>query len=97
MEKSGLYKNLGENQVREVMKSARITVFFVDEGQLVTWRDIGTLDEIRRNAASLGVEVEEYQLEAQFRCAGSDEYLKWVNSVLGGEEGERDRFVFDHV
>jgi uncharacterized protein len=88
VEKSGLYKNLGENQVREVMKSARITVFFVDEGQLVTWRDIGTLDEIRRNAASLGVEVEEYQLEAQFRCAGSDEYLKWVNSVLGGEKSD---------
>lgn len=88
VEKSGLYKNLGENQVKEVMQSARITVFFVDEGQLVTWRDIGTLDEIRRNAALQGVEVEEYQLEAQFRCAGSDEYLKWVNTVLGEDGGD---------
>jgi DUF2075 family protein len=88
VEKSGLYKNLGENQVSEVMKSARITVFFVDEGQLVTWRDIGTLDEIRQNADLQGVPVEEYQLEAQFRCAGSEEYLKWVNAVLG--EGRSD-------
>ena len=83
VEKSGLYKNLGENQIIEIIQSSRICVFFVDEGQLVTWRDIGNLEEIRRCAGSLGAAVEEYELEAQFRCAGSDEYLSWVEMAMG--------------
>lgn len=83
VEKSGLYKNLGDNQIVEIIQSSRICVFFVDEGQLVTWRDIGSLDEIRRCANSLGAPIEEYELEAQFRCAGSDEYLRWVEMSMG--------------
>jgi DUF2075 family protein len=83
VEKSGLYKNLGDNQIVEIIQSSRICVFFVDEGQLVTWRDIGSLEEIRRCAISLGAPIEEYELQAQFRCAGSDEYLKWVEMAMG--------------
>ena len=32
-EKSGLYRNLGDNQIRELIRSARCTVFFVDDDQ----------------------------------------------------------------
>jgi hypothetical protein len=35
-EKSGLYRNLGDNQVKELIRSARCTVFFVDDDQRVT-------------------------------------------------------------
>jgi hypothetical protein len=35
-EKSGLYKNLGDNQVRELIHAADVTVFFLDEDQRVT-------------------------------------------------------------
>ena len=82
VEKSGFYRNLGENQIKEIIRSARVSVFFTDESQLVTWRDIGTLDEIRSWAVAAKAPVEELQLSAQFRCAGSDEYLKWLDSTL---------------
>jgi DUF2075 family protein len=82
VEKSGFYRNLGENQIKEIIRSARVSVFFTDESQLVTWRDIGTLDEIRSWASAAEAPVEELQLSAQFRCAGSDEYLKWLDSTL---------------
>jgi len=83
VEKSGFYKNLGENQITEIIQSCRVSVFFSDDSQLVTWRDIGTVDEIRSNAETHKTPVEEIQLSAQFRCAGSTEYLTWIDSVLG--------------
>ncbi len=82
VEKSGFYRNLGENQIKEIIRSARVSVFFTDESQLITWRDIGTLDEIRSWASAANAPVEELQLSAQFRCAGSDEYLKWLDTTL---------------
>jgi DUF2075 family protein len=82
VKKSGLYGNLGENQIAEIIQASRISVFFVDESQRVTWRDIGTLDEIASQAQAEGSPLEMQELSAQFRCAGSDEYLKWVDSVL---------------
>jgi DUF2075 family protein len=79
---SGLYGNLGDNQVAEIIQAARVSVFFVDESQRVTWRDIGTMDEIAGWAQLLDSPLEVQRLSAQFRCAGSDEYLRWVDSVL---------------
>jgi len=83
VEKSGFYKNLGDNQIGELIRASRVSVFFCDESQLVTWRDIGTLDEIRFWGQHEGAPVEELELSAQFRCAGSSEYLTWLDSALG--------------
>ena len=83
VEKSGFYKNLGVNQVGEIIAASPVTVFFIDESQLVTWRDIGTTDEIRAWATKHRATVEEYKLEVQFRCAGSSEYLEWLDVTLG--------------
>ncbi len=88
VEKSGFYKNLGENQIGEIVMSSPVTVFFVDESQLVTWRDIGTVEEIRAWSTRHGASIEEFQLEAQFRCAGSTEYLNWLDTTLGIGAGE---------
>lgn len=85
-EKGGLYQNLGENQVKEIISSAKTSVFFIDEGQRVTLKDIGTKEEIRRWAAELGASVEEMELASQFRCNGSDGYLAWVDHALGIRE-----------
>ena len=81
-EKSGLYKNLGENQIRELIHSADTTIFFIDEDQRVTLLDIGTKEEILRWARHFDAEVHEAQLESQFRCNGSDGYLAWLDHVL---------------
>ena len=81
-EKSGLYGNLGENQVKEVINAARCTVFFVDDDQRVTLADVGHSDELRRWARELGADVTELSLASQFRCSGSDGYLAWLDDVL---------------
>ena len=47
-EKSGLYKNLGENQIKEIVRAANLAVFFLDEDQRVTFDDIGEWAEIER-------------------------------------------------
>ena len=81
-EKSGLYRNLGDNQVKELIRTARCTVFFVDDDQRVTLLDIGHTDELRRHARESGAEVTELVLSSQFRCNGSDGYLTWLDSTL---------------
>lgn len=81
-EKSGLYQNLGDNQIKELIHAADVTVFFLDEDQRVTLQDIGSKDEIHRWATRLGAEVEEMELESQFRCNGSDGYIAWLDHVL---------------
>lgn len=81
-EKSGMYQNLGENQVKEIISAAKCSIFFLDEDQRVTLKDIGEKREIRHWAAQLGATVHELALESQFRCNGSDGYLAWVDNTL---------------
>ncbi len=81
-EKSGIFSHLGENQILEIIQSAWCSVFFVDENQRVTLKDIGSKAAIRDWAARQGAEVTEMQLESQFRCGGSDGYLAWLDHVL---------------
>ena len=81
-EKSGLYGTDGENQVKEIINSSYCSVFFIDESQRVTLKDIGTINEIKHWANILGSEVIEMELVSQFRCNGSDGYLAWLDDVL---------------
>jgi len=81
-EKSGLYQNLGENQIKELISAAKFSVFFIDEDQRVTLKDIGEKRVIRDWAERLGASVEELELKSQFRCNGSDGYLAWVDNAL---------------
>lgn len=81
-EKSGMYQNLGENQVKEIINAAKFSVFFVDEDQRVTLKDIGSREEIKKWAKSLGARITEQQLSSQFRCSGSDGYLAWLDQTL---------------
>ncbi|AEB58809.1 DUF2075 domain-containing protein [Ectopseudomonas mendocina] len=90
-EKSGLYANLGENQVKELIEAAKCTVFFIDEDQRVTLSDIGSKAAIRRFAEAKGAIVEEYSLASQFRCSGSDGYLAWLDDVLDIRPTANDR------
>jgi DUF2075 family protein len=81
-EKSGMFKNKGENQIKEIISAAKFSVFFIDEDQKVTMNDIGTKDQIERWAKDLGAEVYTLQLSSQFRCNGSDGYLSWLDNSL---------------
>jgi len=81
-EKSGFYGNQGENQVKELIKASKFTIFFIDENQKVTLKDIGSLDLINKYAKEFNAEVISGKLESQFRCDGSDAYIAWLDDVL---------------
>lgn len=81
-EKSGMFQNLGENQIMEIIQAAKTSIFFIDEDQRVTWKDIGKIKEIEKWANKLSVTVHSMKLQSQFRCNGSDGYLAWLDNVL---------------
>ncbi|MBR2670165.1 MAG: DUF2075 domain-containing protein [Solobacterium sp.] len=81
-EKSGMFHNLGENQIKEIIHASKCSVFFIDENQRVTLSDIGSVAEIKRWAFQQKAEVYEDELVSQFRCNGSDGYLAWVDNML---------------
>lgn len=88
-EKSGLFQNKGENQIKEIIHASKISVFFIDEDQIVTSKDIGSVEEIRKWAKELNSEVhfgEDLILASQFRCSGSDGYLAFLDNLLGIRE-----------
>lgn len=70
------------NQVRELIHSAKCSVFFIDENQRVTMKDIGSVDEIKKWAEKEESEIIEMELISQFRCDGSNGYLAWIDNVL---------------
>ena len=106
-EKSGIYANLGENQIKEIINASRVSVFFIDEDQVVTTKDIGSVAEIEKWAKECGSEVyhdETTVLSSQFRCNGSDGYIAFINDLLGirstanfdGFDGDYDIKLFDN-
>ncbi|WP_162179901.1 DNA/RNA helicase domain-containing protein [Bryobacter aggregatus] len=72
----------GKPQIEELLNAGKVTVFFVDDRQVVKPGEIGSSEYIRDAAQKLGSSVVEYQLEAQFRCSGSDGFINWVNNTL---------------
>lgn len=77
------YAKGGVNQIKEIIEAARTSVFFIDEAQKVTWKDIGEINSIEQFAAKAGAQVQYLELTSQFRCSGSDDYMVWLDNALG--------------
>ena len=99
-EKSGMFMNLGENQIKEIINASKVSVFFIDEDQVVTTKDFGSIEEIKNQAKLLNSEIhsgEDYQLTSQFRCNGSDGYIAFLDHLLGiRETANQDGFDLDY-
>ncbi len=80
--KSGMFQNKGENQIMEIIRTANCSIFFIDENQKVSMKDIGTKEEIKKQATRMNAEVHELELSSQFRCNGSDAYLSFLDHLL---------------
>ena len=80
--KSGMFQNKGENQIKEIINAAKFSIFFIDENQKVTLKDIGSEDLIRKFANEQGAGIYTFDLDSQFRCNGSDGYVAWLDRVL---------------
>ena len=70
-------------QVDEILKAAKVSVFFVDDRQNVKPDEVGTAAHIREHAESAGCTVHQFKLDVQFRCKGSEGFVNWVENTLG--------------
>ncbi len=70
------------HQMKSIIRAAQVAVFFIDEAQIVSFEDVGTVNSIKEEALSQGAEIVPLSLKAQFRCGGSDTYLQWLDNLL---------------
>jgi len=82
----------GVPQIEELIRASKLSIFFIDEYQVVRPTEIGSVELIKKTAIKLGVRAEdisEFELKTQFRCSGSDSFLQWVENTLQIRESEK--------
>jgi DUF2075 family protein len=72
--------------IEHIIEAAKVSVFFIDDLQVVRPDEVGRVSLIRETAAKLGVKLYEFELESQFRCMGSDGFVNWIDNTLGIRE-----------
>jgi hypothetical protein len=81
---NGTIRRLSETpMIEEVIRASRVTAFFLDDNQAVRAGEIGHSSVVREAAQRLGVRLVEMELDLQFRCSGSESYIRWVDALLG--------------
>lgn len=90
-------------QVSTLIRAARTTVFFIDDKQAIRSSDVCNTQMIKDFAKEYDARIEEIELTSQFRCNGSNNYLDWIENVLGYSESphsfsedEYDFRIFDN-
>jgi len=76
-------------QIEQLVRCAKTSVFFIDDRQSVRSQEIGNSEIIKEAAGKYGCKVYETSLETQYRCMGSNDYLLWLESVLGYSDEKR--------
>lgn len=71
------------SQIEELIRAAKVCVFFIDDMQVVRPEEIGSSEYIKEFAKSRGIKIYEYELKAQFRCKGADGFVNWIDNTLG--------------
>ena len=77
-------------QVDDLLDSSRLTMFLLDESQTVRPQEVGTVDLIEEAARAKGITPLRYELREEWRCGGSDAYIRWVRAVLDIEQGRTE-------
>jgi DUF2075 family protein len=87
-------------QIKEILDAGKVSVFLIDDKQVVRPDEIGSVEYIRKNAQDLGYNIFNYELEVQFRCSGSEAFVNWINNTLAIEKtpnilwNEKEEFDF---
>ncbi len=76
-------KRLDIPQIEELINASKVVVFLIDDNQIVRPDEIGSTQYIKEYAEKNKCKFFEYELEAQFRCNGSDAFVNWINNTLG--------------
>jgi len=108
IEKTSNYRYLAKeyqtemSQVDQLIRAAKTIVFFIDDNQVVRAGEIGNTNLILESATKFNAKIDTVELYSQFRCMGSNDYLEWIEYVLGYTSIERkfnsnDLFDFEIV
>ena len=86
-------------QIEQLVRCAKTSIFFIDDKQNIRGAEIGSTKLIKETAKMLDKTIEEVELTSQFRCNGSDNYLDWLEYVLGHTDKKQilkkeDKFDF---
>jgi hypothetical protein len=65
-----------------LLRTAAVTVLFLDENQIIRPNEGITAAELARFAGTHGLDFHQIDLTAQFRCNGSHAYLAWVDQLF---------------
>jgi DUF2075 family protein len=76
-------KRTGKPQIQELINASRVSVFFIDQDQVVRQDEVGSVKYIREFAEKNNCLLFEHELEIQFRCSGSEAFVNWINNTLG--------------
>jgi DUF2075 family protein len=90
----GFVTTLGP-QAYHIIRTSQLAIFLLDPEQGFRERENTTVDDIEKWSQELGAgKLEMINLEgAQFRCAGSAEYVNWLESVLQGAPASRNQVL----
>jgi DUF2075 family protein len=82
-------------QVEIPFKIAKLSIFLIDENQVIRPDETCKISLIKETAKKFGInesEIAEFELKTQFRCSGSDVYLDWIDNVLGIRKVKKPHF-----
>ncbi len=68
--------------VEQLIRASKVSVFFVDNHQIIRPNEVGTSSYIEEHAKTMNTDVLKFKLEAQFRCQGSDAFVNWIDNTL---------------
>src|SRR5579872_189767 len=70
------------SQIAELIEASKTSVFFIDDAQVVRPGEVGSSDLVQDAAAIFGAKLIRERLSTQFRCAGSDRFVQWIDDLL---------------
>lgn len=93
---SNRFRKSNSPQIYELLRVAKLVIFFIDEYQIIRPKEIGSIDLIKKAAWEYykikPEDIPEIELKTQFRCSGSDAYLQWLDNILKIRESEFTKF-----
>lgn len=76
-------KRSGKAQIDELLWVSKVAVFFIDDDQVVRPGEIGSSTHIIGSAERSRAVIHDHTLDIQFRCAGCESFVNWIENTLG--------------
>jgi len=70
------------DQMEELIRVAKVSVFFLDPYQRVRPEELGNINLIESVAKKYTNKIYKFKLRTQFRSNGSEEYIDWIDNLL---------------